>query len=179
MKITVFDFTWADTRQAKRSACHSSAVGDRFVTTASDAAPGQGSRASSTRSRDCTSTAPRMARTSRLPAASSLPKSATMTRMFFFAARIARAASSTPGATTASMNVDAIAVAVSTSRARLSPTMPPNADSASASRARTYASAIDAPVAAPHGFVCLTTDAAGSVNSRTMRAAASRSSRLV
>ena len=34
-------------------------------------------------------------------------------------------------------------------------------------------------VAAPHGFVCLITAAAGSSNSSTMRAAASRSSRLV
>ena len=33
VKITVFDFTWAQTRQAKRSAVHSSAVGARFVTT--------------------------------------------------------------------------------------------------------------------------------------------------
>ncbi len=38
---------------------------------------------------------------------------------------------------TASMNVDVIAVAVSTSIGRFSPTMPPNAASASASRART------------------------------------------
>ena len=36
-----------------------------------------------------------------------------------------------------------------------------------------------APVATPHGLVCLITAAAGSSNSRTMRAAASRSSRLV
>ena len=36
-----------------------------------------------------------------------------------------------------------------------------------------------APVAAPHGLVCLMTAAAGSLNSRTMRAAASRSSRFV
>ena len=57
--------------------------------------------------------------------------------------------------------------------------MPPNAASGSASRARTYASAIAAPVAVPHGLVCLMTAAAGSLNSSTMRAAASRSSRFV
>ena len=33
VKMTVFDFTCAQTRQAKRSACHSAAVGWRFVTT--------------------------------------------------------------------------------------------------------------------------------------------------
>ena len=35
------------------------------------------------------------------------------------------------------------------------------------------------PVATPHGFVCLITAAAGSVNSSAMRSAASRSSRFV
>src|SRR6185312_13564968 len=83
------------------------------------------------------------------------------------------------GAITASMNVDAIALAVSASRVRLSPTMPPKAESGSVSRARTYASAIEAPVAVPHGFVCLITAAAGSLNSSTIRRAASRSSRVV
>ena len=48
------------------------------------------------------------------------------------------------GAITASMNVEVMALAVSTSIGRLRPTMPPNAASASASRARTYASAADA-----------------------------------
>ena len=33
VKITALDFTCAQTRQAKRSAIHSSAVGWRFVTT--------------------------------------------------------------------------------------------------------------------------------------------------
>ena len=77
------------------------------------------------------------------------------------------------------MNVDVSAVAVSRSIGRLSPTMPPNADNGSASRARTYASAADAPVATPQGFVCLITTAAGSANSSAIRAAASRSSRFV
>ena len=41
------------------------------------------------------------------------------------------------GAITASMNVDVSAVAVSASSGRFRPTMPPKADSGSASRART------------------------------------------
>ena len=45
--------------------------------------------------------------------------------------------SSTAGAITASMNVEVSACAVSTSSVRFRPTMPPNADSGSASRART------------------------------------------
>jgi hypothetical protein len=52
------------------------------------------------------------------------------------------------------MKVEAIARAVSASISRFSPTMPPNAESGSVSRARTYASAIVVPVAVPHGFVC-------------------------
>jgi len=71
------------------------------------------------------------------------------------------------------------ACAVSRSTGRLTATMPPNDESRSASRARTYASAADVPVAAPQGLVCLITAAAGSSNSSTMRAAASRSSRFV
>ena len=65
------------------------------------------------------------------------------TRMFCLAASTASAASSIDGAMTASMNVD-----VSASRGRRrpsagsSPTMPPNAESGSASRARTYAASI-------------------------------------
>ena len=58
--------------------------------------------------------------------------------------------------------------------------MPPNADSASASRARDVGlRRSSTPVATPHGLVCLITAAAGSSNSSAMRAAASRSSRLV
>ncbi len=94
-------------------------------------------------------------------------------------ARIGLASSRTDGAMTASMNVEVSARAVSASSGRLSPTMPPNADSASASRARTYASAGERPVATPQGFVCLITTPAGSANSSAMRTAASRSSRFV
>src|SRR3954452_16195281 len=58
VKITVFDLTCAMTRQAKRMACHSSAVGWRFVTTLMPST-GHGSCASVTRSRSCTSIAQR------------------------------------------------------------------------------------------------------------------------
>ena len=54
-------------------------------------------------------------------------------------ARTGSASSATPGAITASMKVDTSARAVAASIARLSPMMPPNAASLSASRARTYA----------------------------------------
>ena len=64
-------------------------------------------------------------------------KSAVTTRRLVFFARIAFASSVNDGAMTASMNVEVSAVAVSASISRLRPTMPPNADSGSASRART------------------------------------------
>jgi len=57
--------------------------------------------------------------------------------MFAFFARISTASAAIDGAMMASMKVDVIAFAVSTSTGRLSPTMPPNAESGSASRART------------------------------------------
>ena len=57
--------------------------------------------------------------------------------------------------------------------------MPPNADERIGLAGADVGIGGVAPVAAPHGFVCLITAAAGSSNSRTMRAAASRSSRLV
>ena len=139
MKSTVFDFTCAHTRQANRNAVHSSAVGARFVTTHT-ASHGHASRVSDTTSRACTSRPPSTERSSRAAAGvdgSRKPAvSAITTRMFVFAASTGRASSSTPGAITASMNVAVSAVAVATSIARLSPTMPPKADNASASRAR-------------------------------------------
>jgi hypothetical protein len=63
--------------------------------------------------------------------------SPTTTRRFAFVERIVRAVSSTFGAITASINVDTIARAVSSSIARFNPMMPPNAARESASRART------------------------------------------
>ena len=183
----VFDLTWAHTRQANRKAVHSSAVGARPVTTRS-VAPGaisapsrQSAAASVTRSRSCTSRAPMIDRTSRRLSALTArgAQSASTRRRFFLAASTSRASAAAAGATTASMNVLAISRAVPASSGRFRPTMPPNADSGSTSRAATYASSSVAAVATPHGFVCLTTTAAGSVNSSASRAAASRSSRLV
>ncbi len=111
--------------------------------------------------------------------ASAGTRSGTTTLMLALVARIARASSSTDGAITASMRVETIARAVSTSMGRFRATAAPKADSASASRARTYASAALVPVAAPQGLVCLMSAAAGSLNSITIRIAASRSSRFV
>ena len=142
-KTTAFDFTWAQTRQASRRAAHSASVGGRRVTTRrpeSDpraAAAVHGAAASVTRSAPCTRRAPRMERTSRSGPAPAGEQSASTSRRFFFAARTARAPSSASGATTASTKVDAIASAVAPSTGRFNPTMPPNADSGSTSRAAT------------------------------------------
>ena len=111
VKITVFDFTCAQTRHAKRSACHSSAVGWRFVTVAHLRARGcrvRSTRAAPRRPRRAPARArrPRIDRSSERLAVAGPSKSADTTRMFAFFARIGRAASSTPGAITASMNVD-------------------------------------------------------------------------
>ena len=72
-----------------------------------------------------------------------------------------------------------MASAVSASSGRFSPTMPPNAERGSTSRAATYASRSVSAVATPHGLVCLMTTAAGAENSSAKRAAASRSRRFV
>ena len=179
---TVFDFTWAQTRQAKRNASHSATVGGRWLTTRT-ASLGQGRRASSTASRCCTSRPPSTERTSRPSTGDTDPANievaVTTTRRLGLVASTARASASTAGATTASMKVETSAAAVAASTARFKPTMPPKADNASASRARSNASTALAPVATPHGLVCLITTAAGSSNSSAIRAAASRSSRFV
>jgi len=115
---------------------HSSVLGCRRVGTVNPD-DGHGSDASGTRSRSWTSSAPSIERTSRSFAPASCEKSAVTTRICDFCASTARATSSTLGAMTASMRVDTIARAASRSIARFNATMPPNADSASASRART------------------------------------------
>ena len=127
----------------------------------------------------CTSTLPRIDRRSSMCRAAKVVKSATSTRRFAFFARIGLASSCRAGAITASRNVEVRAVAVSASSGRFRPTIPPNADSGSASRARTYASAIVPPVATPHGLVCLMIAQAVSLNSETSDQAASRSIRLL
>ena len=141
---TAFDFTWAVTRQASRRAAHSAPVGGRRVITRRPdsgrpaASAVHGPAASVTRSPPCTRNAPRMDRTSRSDRTSPADEqSARTSRRFFFAARTARASSSASGATTASMNVEAIASAVMRSTPRFNPTIPPNADRASTSRADT------------------------------------------
>ena len=134
------------TRQANRSAVHSSAVGWRLRHDLRErrraaTAPG----ASVTRSRSCASSPPRMLRKSfarsKSPPATAIAapaKSAVTTRMFGFAARIVAAASvdrrrdhglDERGRRSPSRRP--------TSIGRFSPTMPPNAESGSASRART------------------------------------------
>ena len=71
--------------------------------------------ASTTRSRSCTSTAPRIDRRSRSAPAASWEKSAVTTRICGLRASTSRASSCTAGAITASMRVDAIARAASAS----------------------------------------------------------------
>ena len=142
---TALDFTWAETRQASRRAAHSASVGGRRVTTRrpdSGRAAFSGPHdpaASVTRSRPWTRMAPRTDRTSRSSRTSpgDEEQSASTTRRFFFPAKTARASSSASGATTASMKVEVIASAAARSTHRFNPTIPPNADRGSTSRAAT------------------------------------------
>src|SRR5437867_2038488 len=69
------------------------------------------------------------------------------------------------GASTTSRKVVPIPSSAASSSGRFSPRIPPNAESGSASRARASASATVAATAAPAGFRCFTTTAAGSSNS--------------
>ena len=140
VKTTVFDFTCAHTRQANRSAVHSSAVGARRVATLGKSPCGHGSCASLTRSRSCISSPPNADRSSVVNQRLSSDPSAVVrvtTRIFGLRASTSRPASPVAGAMTASMNVETIASATATSIGRFTPTMPPNADNGSASRART------------------------------------------
>ena len=105
----------------------------------------------------------------------------TNTRTLAFLARISAASSVQAGATTHSRKVLVSSVAVAASIGRLSATIPPNAEVESALNALVYASTIVRPIAEPQGFVCLTIVAVGSasMNSRMIRRAASRSTRLL
>ena len=188
VKITAFDFTCAQIRHAKRSACHSSAVGCRLVTTLQRPSPSRRGRRPRRRAsrtdvallhQQAAEDRPHLER-GRRPASSARAKSATTTRMFFFAAstrqrlvvarrrdhRLDERRRDRPRPSRRRS-------AGSARRCRRTPTARrPRA------RARRRRPAT-APVAAPHGFVCLMTTAAGSSNSSAMRAAESRSSRLV
>jgi hypothetical protein len=177
VKITVFDFTCAQTRQANRSACHSSA----------SAAPGDHRSAASgqaaARLRHAVALLHQHARRGSSavrvrPSVGQPARSRPPPRRFAFAARMA----APPRPRRRDHRLDERRHdrrAVSSSIGRFRPTMPPKAASASASRAPDVGLGRRRPVAAPHGLVCLMTAAAGSSNSRTMRAAASRSSRFV
>ena len=176
----VFDLTCAQMRQAKRSACHSSAVGWRAghhleVAARPRPAPPRRPGRGSARARRPGSSAARGPES-----AASLAKSAVTTRMFALAARI--------GARLVvhrrrdhrfdERRDDRPAAAASIGRL----TRDDAAERGERDRRRARARRRRrrrTPVAAPHGLVCLITAAAGSLNSRTMRAAASRSSRLV
>ncbi len=88
------------------------------------------------------------------------------------------AAASKDGATTTSVNTEAMARAVASSTSPFTATIPPNALTGSAPWARAYASPTVAATAAPHGLACLTTTAAGPSRRLTSRHAASVSSTL-
>ena len=100
--------------------------------------PATAAAASATLSRSCTSSAPRIDRSS--SPGRRLARTATRHRRRPRACWPSSPGSAArprrrPARSTASMNVDAIARAAASSIGRLRPTMPPNADSASASRA--------------------------------------------
>ena len=103
----------------------------------------------------------------------------SMRRIFFFASKISRASFVKAGAMITSKKILLISSAVATSTSRFNATMPPKADTESASYALTYASCNVDAVAAPHGLVCLIIHAAGSVNSHTIFHAASISTILL
>ena len=79
----------------------------------------------------------------------------SMMRRFFLRRSTASASGWKLGATTASTNNSASAVAVSASSTVLKPTTDPNADTGSVARALRYASSGVLPSAMPHGVVCL------------------------
>ena len=98
-----------------------------------------------------------------------------------FVVKMSSAAGSKLGAAMASMKRPGVAStsAVRLSTARLKASTPPKALCGSPSSAFLAASARVAAAAAPHGLLCLMTDAAGSRNTRTMASALSRSSKLL
>ena len=181
--MTAFDFTCAHTRHANRSAVHSSAVGWRLR---------HDLRAVAGRPRLARFDHPigllqQHAAEKRPRSPASRPadrfvrrrKSAVTTRMFCFAASIAQRVlvdrrrdhrfderrREGPGGRRVDRAVDADDAAEGGQRIGI---------------ARAHVGVVDrAPVATPHGLVCLITTAAGSVNSSAMRSAASRSSRFV
>ena len=193
VKITAFDFTCAHTRHANRSA--DPLLGGRLPLRHDlrddrrrpSAARRLRRALRSTRSRSWCSTPPRNVRDSppdrrrRRRAALAAPaKSAVTTRMFCFAARIGLRL---VGDRRRDDRLD--------ERRRQRPRRRRRRSAGSARRCRRRPradrrrargrrpSSIVAPVATPHGFVCLMTTAAGSVNSSAIRSAASRSSRFV
>ena len=99
--------------------------------------------------------------------------------MFPFAARIAFASSSIPGAITTSTKTSAIARAAAASSRRFAATIPPKALVGSQARAAAWASARLVAVATPQGLACLMIATAGRSNSATSSKAASASPTLL
>ena len=103
----------------------------------------------------------------------------TRMRSAFFARSASTAAASYSGASSTSAKCSPIRAPSSGPTGRFSTATQPNAETGSAASARSQASSIVSPTATPQGFACLTITAAGSVSSRAMRRAPSRSPRLL
>ena len=94
-------------------------------------------------------------------------------------ANISFASSSIPVVIITSKNIFANSLAVFLSISRFNATIPPKLLIGSQFNALVKASQIFTPIAAPHGFACLTTHAKGSVNSLAILYAASPSFKLL
>ena len=116
--------------------------------------PSTGSSPVGTRMRSCTSTPPRT-RLMSMPPASTGGSVPISTRRFFFRPSSSAALSAIAGATMHSRKRLDIASAVASSIATMNATTPPNAESGSQASAFCYASSGVAPIASPHGVVCL------------------------
>ena len=183
LKTIVLDFTCAQTRQANRSAVHSSAVGCRLVTTRGKVPRRPRLGASVTRSGSCTSMPPRNDRISlrflshdRLVGLREVRRDDAQVRLCRQdGARIVGDARRDDRFDEGRRQG---ARGVGVDRA-----VEPDDPAEGGKRidlARANVGLLErVPVATPHGLVCLMTTPVGSLNSSTRRSAASRSSRLV
>ena len=168
-----FDFTVATARQANVRSTSSAAVGARLVTTFHGISP------VGTRMRSCSSTPPRT-RFMSMPPVSPAGNVPISTRRFFLRPSSSAALSAIAGATMHSRKSDDIATAVASSMATEKATTPPKADVGSQANAFCHASSGVAPMANPHGVVCLMiAQATCSANGSMAISAPSTSSRLL
>ena len=166
--------------KAKSSDCVSAGEGAAFVTTRQVAGSSQAV------SGRWASTAPAMLRSSRPAVASHGSPAGTSTSrtLPFQVGRVVSSSTASGAKAGAAITSTKRPGAISTSahaasNVRLTATIDPKALVGSAAIAVASASAAVAPAAAPQGFVCFTTTAAGSVSSPASREAPSRSSRLL